>query len=102
MKQADCPQNWPWVVHLVSPKTQGAKVGEVHTKLHRLEASPILSKALRTEIYMHVYNKCLSCLEFKKKACLTQLAEYRFCKPKVVGSTPTVGFTLIKKLYIFS
>ena len=27
-------------------------------------------------------------------ACLTQLVEYRFCKPNVVGSIPTVGFHL--------
>lgn len=25
-------------------------------------------------------------------ACLTQLAEYRFCKPNVIGSTPIAGF----------
>ena len=25
-------------------------------------------------------------------ARLTQLVEYRFCKPKVIGSTPIVGF----------
>lgn len=29
--------------------------------------------------------------EQEKIACLTQSVEYRFCKPKVVGSSPTVG-----------
>ncbi len=29
-----------------------------------------------------------------EKAYLTQSVEYRFCKPKVIGSTPIVGFVL--------
>ena len=28
-------------------------------------------------------------------ACLTQLAEYRSCKPKVIGSTPIAGYPII-------
>ena len=30
----------------------------------------------------------------KHQACLTQSAEYRFCKPKVIGSTPIVGYNI--------
>jgi len=29
------------------------------------------------------------------QACLTQLAEYRFCKPNVIGSTPIVGYFIL-------
>jgi hypothetical protein len=32
-----------------------------------------------------------------KKACLTQLAEYRSCKPKVIGSNPIAGLNFLKK-----
>ena len=33
-----------------------------------------------------------------KKACLTQLAEYRFCKPKVAGSSPAAGLKIKKAI----
>ena len=29
---------------------------------------------------------------FSKKAFLTQLVEFRFCKPKVIGSNPVGGY----------
>ena len=36
-----------------------------------------------------------------KKAYLTQSVEYRFCKPKVIGSTPVVGFKFFSILKVF-
>ena len=45
-------------------------------------SSAFLLLACRRQI---VYNK--------SEACLTQLAEYRFCKPNVIGSTPIVGLS---------
>jgi len=34
-----------------------------------------------------------------KNACLTQLVEYRFCKPNVIGSSPVVGFFFFALLF---
>jgi hypothetical protein len=53
----------------------------------RWREEPILLLACRRQI---VYNK--------SEACLTQLAEYRFCKPNVIGSTPIVGYLILPLL----
>lgn len=39
-------------------------------------------------------NRATTCLLFVVifYACLTQSVEYRFCKPKVIGSTPIASF----------
>ena len=46
------------------------------------------------ELEKNILFALVFCLEqIIKKACLTQLAEYRFCKPNVIGSTPIAGLT---------
>jgi hypothetical protein len=62
------------------------------------------------KIYFKKVKKTFFSKDFQ--ACLTQLAEYRFCKPKVIGSTPIVGylmknfkcnfFNLFENLYLFN
>lgn len=45
-------------------------------------------------IYSDIYKFSL----YSLIACLTQSVEYRFCKPKVIGSTPIASFILFNTL----